>query len=168
MDSRVFAALRTIVYATVFLGLWAWISLLARSLDPSLGGALPAWAPPAGVLVMTLGGALALASAGTFVLGGGGGTPAPFDPPRRFVRAGPYRWVRNPMYVGGFLLLAGFALLHGSPGMLLVAAAFLGFFHVFVVRYEEPRLERVFGESYRRYLRDVRRWIPRRPGGEPR
>lgn len=164
MDPRPFAALKTVVYATIFLLLWGWIALGARALDPALGGPLPMWMAPVGSLFMAVGLGLALASAGAFVLGGKGGTPAPFDPPREFVRAGPYRWVRNPMYVGGFVLLAGFALLHGSPGMLLVAVGFLGFFHFFVVLYEEPRLERTFGDPYRRYRREVRRWIPRRPG----
>lgn len=163
MQSRLFAALRTLVYATVFLALWGWLALLARPLDPALGGPLPGRARLAGILVMTLGWAVVLTSVGSFVLAGRG-TPAPFDPPRELVRVGPYRWVRNPMYIGGFLLLLGFGLLIGSPAMLLVPVAFLGFFHLFVVLYEEPHLERTFGEPYRRYRREVGRWIPGRPG----
>lgn len=97
MDPRPFAALRTLVYATVFLGLWGWIALGARALDLALGGSLPGWTRPVGILLITLGLALALASAGAFIVGGKGGTPAPFDAPRAFVRAGPYRWIpRRP------------------------------------------------------------------------
>src|SRR5881397_3316636 len=48
----------------------------------------------------------------------GRGTPAPFDPPRQLVVTGPYRWVRNPMYVGGLLLLVGEAILLQAPVLL--------------------------------------------------
>ena len=111
---------------------------------------------------MVVGAALTMASVATFVVRGEG-TPAPFDPPRAFVASGPYRWVRNPMYVGAFLLLAGYALCAASVAALLVAFAMLGAAMVFVLVYEERSLERRFGESYRAYRRATPRWIPRRP-----
>ncbi len=109
---------------------------------------------------MVAGAALALASVATFVVRGRG-TPAPFDPPRLFVASGPYAWVRNPMYIGGFLVLAGYALCALSVAALLVSFAMIAAAHLFVVLYEEPNLERRFGESYREYRRKTPRWIPR-------
>lgn len=90
----------------------------------------------------------------------GRGTPAPWDAPRRLVAVGPYRWVRNPIYVGAFLVIGGEALLFLSFQLLvylLVAALAV---HLFVVFYEEPTLRRRFGEDYDAYTRAVPRWIP--------
>lgn len=160
---RVFLdAARAAVYGTAFLFAWGWLALRARALDPALGGPLGAWARPLGAACMAVGGLLALACAALFV-SRGRGTPAPFDPPRAFVVAGPYRWVRNPMYLGGLLLLLGFGLWHRSPAMALFAAVVWAVAHLFVVRVEEPGLARRFGESYARYRAEVSRWIPRRP-----
>jgi protein-S-isoprenylcysteine O-methyltransferase Ste14 len=74
------------------------------------------------------------------------------------------------MYIGAFLLLAGYALCAVSFAALLVAFAMLGAAHLFVVLYEEPAVERRFGESYRAYRSTTPRWIPRRPtakAGDP-
>jgi protein-S-isoprenylcysteine O-methyltransferase Ste14 len=92
----------------------------------------------------------------------GGGTPAPFDPPRRLVDVGPYRWVRNPMYVGASLALAGAALFYESWALVIYCAAFLLIAHLFVVLHEEPTLRATFGPSYLRYCERVGRWCPRR------
>lgn len=126
------------------------------------GFPLPAWVAPIGVALMVVGGALAVACVVTFVVRGRG-TPAPFDAPREFVAGGPYRWVRNPMYLGGFLVLAGYALCAVSFAALLVAFGMLAAAHLFAVLYEEPTLERRFGASYRAYRRRTRRWIPGPP-----
>ncbi|HEY7818122.1 MAG TPA: isoprenylcysteine carboxylmethyltransferase family protein [Vicinamibacteria bacterium] len=106
------------------------------------------------------GASLALWCIFTFVFAGKG-TPAPFDPPRRLVVRGPYRLVRNPMYAGAVLAVGGASLYFRSAALAAYAAAFLGFAAIFVRLYEEPALERTFGEEYRRYRRDVGRWIPR-------
>ena len=90
----------------------------------------------------------------------GKGTPAPFDPPRRLVVRGPYRFVRNPMYIGGGLALGGAALFYESASLLAYAAAFLLAAHFFVVVYEEPTLRRGFGAEYEAYCQRVRRWRP--------
>ncbi len=160
--SRWFAALRSALYATVFLGVGSWLALQARGFDRTMGVGMPTWTPLVGVLIMTLGAAVVLACVMSFVVSGRG-TPAPFDPPREFVSTGPYRWVRNPMYLGGLTLLIGFAFLHRSLAMLILAGGFLGIFHAFVGLYEEPHLTRTFGDAYTRYRAEVRRWIPRRP-----
>jgi protein-S-isoprenylcysteine O-methyltransferase Ste14 len=91
----------------------------------------------------------------------GRGTPAPWDPPRRLVVTGPYRYVRNPMYIASLMLLAGEALLFGSPGVAIYAAAVWLAFHLRVILYEEPALRSQFGSEYDGYLAVVPRWIPR-------
>ncbi len=142
------------------MALWGWLAYEAHLRDAPFGLGLPAWIGPVGVGLMVAGAALALASVATFVVRGRG-TPAPFDPPRLFVASGPYAWVRNPMYIGGFLVLAGYALCALSVAALLVSFAMIAAAHLFVVLYEEPNLERRFGESYREYRRKTPRWIPR-------
>jgi len=93
----------------------------------------------------------------------GGGTPGPWDPPQRFVAAGPYRWVRNPIYLAALLVVAGEAWLFVSVPLLVYAGAMAVFFHLFVIGYEERTLRRRFGDTYARYPRTVPRWIPRPP-----
>ena len=109
---------------------------------------------------MVVGGVIAFTCIATFVTRGEG-TPAPFDPPRKFVAAGPYRYVRNPMYVGGFIVLLGFGLIERSPAILLFTLPWLLLAHLFVILYEEPHLRSTFGETYEEYCRTVRRWLPR-------
>jgi protein-S-isoprenylcysteine O-methyltransferase Ste14 len=90
----------------------------------------------------------------------GSGTPAPFDPPRRLVIQGPYRFVRNPMYFGAGLALASAALFYESLPLLSYAGLFFLATHLFVVWYEEPTLRRTFGQEYEAYCREVSRWWP--------
>ena len=93
----------------------------------------------------------------------GRGTPAPYDPPRRLVMAGLYRYMRNPQYVGVILVALSEAVLSGSV-LLFGYAAFLAIgYHLFVRFYEEPTLRRKFGEDYVQYCAVVPRWLPRRP-----
>jgi protein-S-isoprenylcysteine O-methyltransferase Ste14 len=154
-----FVALRAALYATGFVFLWGWVALSVRTYDRSLGIALPAWTATLGIFFMVAGGALALLCVGVFVERGRG-TPAPFDAPRQFVATGPYRYVRNPMYVGGLTLLTGFGLYERSVSILLLCLLFLLAAHLFVLFYEEPTLRRQFGATYERYCESVPRWIP--------
>jgi protein-S-isoprenylcysteine O-methyltransferase Ste14 len=93
----------------------------------------------------------------------GQGTPAPYDPPQRLVVTGPYRAVRNPMYVAGILVLLGLALVTGAPGLVAYAAGFWLATALFVRAYEEPALRRRFGAGYEEYRRRVPAWLPRIP-----
>jgi len=93
----------------------------------------------------------------------GRGTPGPWDAPRALVTVGPYRWMRNPIYVSALLVVLGEAWLFGSVSLLLYAVAMAIGFHLFVVGYEEPTLRRNFGASYAAYRQSVPRWILRRP-----
>ncbi len=97
----------------------------------------------------------------------GEGTPAPWDPPQKLVVAGPYRHVRNPMITSVLLILFGEALiLQSSP----IAAWLILFFvlnGVYFPLSEEKGLEARFGEDYRRYKRNVPRWLPRLSPWDP-
>ena len=89
----------------------------------------------------------------------GGGGPGISIAPDRIVEAGPYRWVRNPMYLGHLIFFAGLALVLGSWIALAVLVFHVVWFHG-RVREDEARLAALFGESYRDYCRRVKRWIP--------
>lgn len=158
---RILVALRAVLYALAFLGLWAWLALSVRRFDPELPFVVVGWLLPMGWLLLAASAALLAACVATFVVRGRG-TPAPFDPPRAFVVDGPYRFVRNPMYLGGFAMLHGLGLVLRSSAVVLLALAFLLVAHLFVVLYEEPSLSRRFGRPYEHYRSTVRRWIPRR------
>ncbi len=89
----------------------------------------------------------------------GKGTLAPWDPPKRLVTVGLYRYSRNPMYVSVLTLLCGWALLFAS---LLASAYILVFFVIFhlrVVFYEEPCLTKQFGQEWEDYKSKVPRWV---------
>lgn len=89
------------------------------------------------------------------------GTPAPIAPTKFLVTTALHRYVRNPMYIGVFLVLVGEAILFRAPRLLAYAAFFCVPVELFVLYYEEPTLRRQFGDSYEEYRRAVPRWIPR-------
>src|SRR6185369_7938891 len=89
------------------------------------------------------------------------GTPAPVAPPQRLVVTGLYRYVRNPMYVAVTSLIFGQGLLFGNVTVLEYGAIVWAGFFLFVVGYEEPALGEQFGDEYKRYRANVRRWLPR-------
>lgn len=93
----------------------------------------------------------------------GRGTPAPIDAPKHLVVRGLYRYIRNPMYVGVFLVVAGWALFFQSPIILIYGVCVAVGFHLFIVFYEEPILRKKFGESYICYCEQAGRWVPKIP-----
>ena len=154
------ALFRTIVYSALFISVV--LVFIPEQILTATGITRPQQIGPveiAGLALVVLGGALALWCILTFALVGKG-TPAPFDPPRKLVAAGPYRRVRNPMYVGAGAALAGAALFYQSAALVAFAAGFLLVTHLFVVFYEEPTLERTFGAQYADYRNAVPRWMP--------
>ena len=91
----------------------------------------------------------------------GKGTPAPYSPPKILVNIGIYGYIRNPMMLGAWFVLAGEAILFMCSEMLIWFFIFF-FGSIFVVTiWEERDLENRFGETYREYKRNVPRWIPR-------
>jgi protein-S-isoprenylcysteine O-methyltransferase Ste14 len=81
---------------------------------------------------------------------------------------GPYRYVRNPMYLGAGVALSGAALTYVSLPLFLYALGFVAAMHMFVVNYEEPALAGTFGLEYETYRSRVPRWVPRLGGESPR
>lgn len=96
---------------------------------------------------------------GNYRLREGGGGPGIFPPPQRLVIAGPYRYCRNPMYLGHLVFLAGLALALQSWPATAVFAFHAAWFQR-RVRSDEARLAQQFGEPYRDYVAAVKRWIP--------
>jgi protein-S-isoprenylcysteine O-methyltransferase Ste14 len=150
------AAFLVVVPGTVF-GLVPWL----------IGGWRVQAHPPAlpllqaaGVLMLAAAVLLLLACFGLFSLGGRG-TPAPVAPPERLVVRGPYRYVRNPMYVAVLAAVLGEAALFADLRLLAYAALLWLGFDLFVAGYEEPDLRRRFGRDYAAYLAAVPRWLPR-------
>jgi protein-S-isoprenylcysteine O-methyltransferase Ste14 len=113
-----------------------------------------------GVILMAAGGALGLAAvrafrhAGTHV--------EPWKPSSALVLVGVFQWLRNPMYVGLILLLAGFAITIASDWTLVMTIVLMPVLHFGVVKREERYLEAKFGDAYRSYKERVARygWPP--------
>lgn len=135
---------------------------LAAFLAPLAIAALDPWrgrARPPGLLLVAAGFGVLLWCVRDFYAAGKG-TLAPWSPPEHLVRVGLYRFVRNPMYIGVLVLVAGWAIFFMSPLVggysLLLAAAF----HARVVHYEEPRLAELFGREWDAYSQNTPRWLP--------
>ncbi len=160
-----FIAVRAAFFASGFMFVAGWFALEFRKLDALLPWYLPRWTEPAALPLGSGGAALVVASLVTFVARGEG-TPAPFDAPQYVVTAGPYRYIRNPMYIGGLAVLVAFGFYWRSPAVVIFGLLWFGLAHIAVVFLEEPDLRRKFGESYRAYCRDVPRWVPRRHGAD--
>jgi protein-S-isoprenylcysteine O-methyltransferase Ste14 len=113
-----------------------------------------------GVILMAAGTALGISAmraftrAGTYV--------EPWKPSTALVTDDIFSWLRNPMYVGVIMLLAGFAVMIASDWTLVMTVVFALVVHFGVVKREERYLDAKFGEAYRNYRRKVRRygWPP--------
>ena len=157
--SRVFAVVRTLVVGTIFLSIWIyWLPVWFARLEHVRLVPQHRWA----WAIFAIGFALSFWCAMEFALRGRG-TPAPFDPPRRLVITGLYRWVRNPMYIGMGIMLIGEAILFPQiwremAALIVVLSVAIS---VLVIRKEEPDLRRMFGADYEAYCRQVPRWMPR-------
>jgi protein-S-isoprenylcysteine O-methyltransferase Ste14 len=88
-----------------------------------------------------------------------GGSAGMEVPPERIIATGPYRYTRNPMYLGHLIFLLGLAITLWSWVALIVLAGRAFWFHRRVLR-DEARLETIFGAEYAAYRARVKRWIP--------
>jgi protein-S-isoprenylcysteine O-methyltransferase Ste14 len=85
---------------------------------------------------------------------------------QRLVTYGVFAWMRNPLYVGNFLIWIGFTVISGVLWFLPVAVVLFAVEYTLIVRYEEGVLESIFGQEYLRYKATTPRWIPRPPGAD--
>ena len=97
----------------------------------------------------------------------GKGTLAPWMPTERLVVRGIYRHVRNPMITGVLCVLLGEVRLFTSYPLLLWLLCFLLLNMIYIPFFEEPGLERRFGDDYKLYKENVPRWIPRLTAWKP-
>ena len=150
----------SLVVGAAFLALWFWLlpSWLGFEVD-TVGAARWRWIA---AVPSVLGFAVAMRCIWDFGRTGHG-TPAPMAPPQRLVVIGPYRYVRNPMYLGFFAGWAGLWVIFGRASVAAIAwaCAVPAAVALFVVLYEQPTLRRKFGADYEEYCRNVRAWIPR-------
>jgi protein-S-isoprenylcysteine O-methyltransferase Ste14 len=160
---NLFSILRSLFFAALFIWLQMWLL-------PRWAGIRGHWEAPLqepwrwlGLMPLVPGSLLMLACVWRFGTTGEG-TPAPFDPPRRFVAAGPYGYVRNPMYLGMVMALIGEAVLFAEresvTRIFWYGLALAAITECLVLFYEEPMLRRKFGAEYEQYCRRVRRWWP--------
>ena len=88
-----------------------------------------------------------------------GTTIRPFQEPSVLVTSGPYRYSRNPIYLGLVLALIGIGLLFGTLSPFVVVPVFICLIQQRFIQPEEAVLEKTFGSAYGRYKRQVRRWL---------
>jgi len=82
---------------------------------------------------------------------------------QRLVTYGVFRWVRNPLYVGNFLIWMGFVVVSGVLWFLPIAIVLFAIEYTLIVAYEEGVLESIFGREYLDYKQTAPRWLPRPP-----
>lgn len=152
---------RTVLYGTVFLGLLVvylpYFQVLR--LEEHISSFLAPFLKYGGVGLFALGAVLVFASA-YYLTRRGEGTPAPFDAPKKFVLAGPYQYIRNPMMMGLFAMIFGEAMWFSSPSIFLYGLLIVVLVRIFVTYIEEPGLEKRFGEEYLAYKKAVPPWFP--------
>ncbi len=154
--------LKNLLFTVVVPGFVAgWVPLvflLRRAAVPAV------WAPAhfLALLLLVTGGALYLTCVWYFGVKGRG-TPAPIDPPKKLVMRGPYRWVRNPMYLAVLLFVLGEAVFCWSLTLVLYFVFLASAFQLFVVLVEENGLRHRFGAVYSDYCNVTNRWLPRPP-----
>jgi protein-S-isoprenylcysteine O-methyltransferase Ste14 len=83
---------------------------------------------------------------------------------QRLVTYGIFAWMRNPLYVGNFLIWLGFIVISGVFWFIPVAIVLFAIEYTLIVRYEEGVLESIFGDEYLAYKSRTSRWFPRPPG----
>ena len=125
---------------------------------PGFAYLVPARIPITVILVMA---GFSLALAGLFAFRKAKTTPNPHTPEKStyIVRSGPYRFTRNPMYLGLATFLLGICVSLHNPLTLVLVVLFLVYITKFQIIPEERFLLKIFGEPYVQYMRSVRRWL---------
>ena len=89
----------------------------------------------------------------------GQGTLSPADPTKKLVISGLYKFSRNPMYIGVTMMLIGESIFFQSYILGVYSLIIFTAFNIFIVFFEEPRLQDDFGSEYNEYTKKVRRWF---------
>lgn len=137
--------------------LLALLAILPLLAWPGPRGPLPLPWALVGVVPAVLGiwimvaGSRAFAAAGTAIV--------PGQPATRLVTTGPFRFSRNPMYLGMVLLLVGGAVVLNAPLALLAPLAMYAILRFGFIRAEEAQMQAQFGAEYADYRSRVRRWL---------
>ena len=139
-------------YAAALLGGW-WLDRNVQALPLDLGAATR----PLAWLLVGIGLALFGWTLATFWRHRT--TVNPYKAASSLCTGGPFRFSRNPIYVGDWFILTGAALLLGTAWPLLFAPLIWALLRYGVIRHEEAHLEAKFGDAYRAYKARVGRWI---------
>ena len=123
------------------------------------------WLPWFAAVLVVLG--IAVSVAGKRHFQGVGTNVYTFKEPGELVTDGPYRFSRNPMYLGLILAGIGAALVSASLSALVLAGAFAITVRCWYVAYEERAMRRRFGDAYEAYCQEVGRWVGRQRAGGP-
>ncbi|MEZ4749727.1 MAG: isoprenylcysteine carboxylmethyltransferase family protein [Bdellovibrionota bacterium] len=120
------------------------------------------WVPPVTSRYLLIGLILASEALRVWAVGYAGSvTRTRQDAVNSLVCAGPFRYVRNPLYIANITMYVSWAVLFGLGTYAVLAAAFFVIQYSLIVRYEEGILTSTFGEAYREYQKRVPRWFPR-------
>jgi protein-S-isoprenylcysteine O-methyltransferase Ste14 len=138
-----------VIVAGTMLAGWVLGKLIPVPLGPPL--------PPLGNALLFL--ALALIGWSILVMVRAGTNPRPDKPDQALVDSGPFRFSRNPIYLGLIMIAAGFALILGDLWAWLAVAASFALLETVVIRREEAYLATRFGAAYEAYRARVRRWF---------
>jgi protein-S-isoprenylcysteine O-methyltransferase Ste14 len=110
-----------------------------------------------GIPIILLG--IALMGSGIRTIQGHKTDILPGGSPTVLVVSGPYRYTRNPIYLGMITILTGVCILLGTLSPFIVVPIFFTIVRIAVIPYEERKLTTTFGEAYREYQKRVRRWF---------
>jgi protein-S-isoprenylcysteine O-methyltransferase Ste14 len=111
----------------------------------------------AGFAFVVVGVAVAFSAVGIFKKSNT--TTVPFETPSKLVVSGPFRFTRNPMYVGLTLTYLGVAGTRSEVWPVIMLPLLLAYVNFLVIPVEERNLQGVFGEAYQQYGSKVRRWL---------
>jgi protein-S-isoprenylcysteine O-methyltransferase Ste14 len=111
-----------------------------------------------GVLLIIVGIIIFVYCSGLFIILGRS-TPVPVEPPKKLIVSGLYKYTRNPIYLGYFMIFLGEFLFFGQLLLLIYFFLTIVKINLYVIYYEEPILKKRFGKSYEEYLKKIPRWI---------
>ena len=139
------------VWALAFI-LIVWVAGLALQLETPLRHTI------AGGIVFVLGFLVSASGRAAFAKVGTEVRPASKEN-STLVTNGPFRFTRNPMYVGILVATVGLSFLIGTRLAVVAPVIFFLFVNFISIPYEEAKMERQFGDDYRAYKARVRRWL---------